>query len=184
MRRNVGLSRLAARRVKVSDKELREEFLRRYDGKLLARHIQVPTLIEAEKIIRMLKQGRDFTRLAYKYSTNPSAKQGGWLPEVGTQTNDTKMSPVLVQVVRSLKKPGDYSGAVQVGTNFHIVRLEKMIPPKNVKFEKVRDELRAVVLLEKTQRLQQQILQELFKKAKIEYVNPTIREKIEQGKNK
>ena len=182
MRRNARLSRLAAQRVKVSDEELREEFLHRYDGKLLARHIQVPTLVEAEKIIRLLKQGQDFTKLAYTHSTNPSAKRGAWLPEIGTQTNNTKMNPVLAQVVRSLKNPGDYSGAIQVGTNFHIVRLEKTIPPKNVKFEKIRDELRAIVLLERTQMLQQEILQELFSKAKIEYVNPNIRKKIEQGK--
>ena len=48
--------------------------------------------------------------------------------------------------------------------------------------EKIRDELREVVLLEKTMMLQQEILQELFRKAKIEYVAPSIREKIEQGK--
>ena len=182
MRRNVGLSLLAGLRAEVSDEELREEFLRRYNGKLSARHIQVPTLADAENILRKLKDGQDFTKLAYKYSTNPSGKRGAWLPEVGTQTAETKMNPVLVQVVRSLKKPRDYSGAVQVGTNFHIIKLEEAIPPKNVKFDSIRDELRAIVLLERTQMLQQEILQELFRKAKIEYVAPTIREKIEQGK--
>jgi foldase protein PrsA len=182
MRRNVGLSRLATLRAKISDEELRQEFLRRYNGTLSSRHIQVPTLAEAENILSKLKEGQDFAKLAYKYSTNPSGKQGAWLPEIGTQATETKVNPVLVQVVRSLKKPGDYSGAVQVGTNFHIVKLEKTIPPKNVKFDNVRDELRAIVLVERTQKLQQEILQELFQKAKIEYVAPSIREKIEQGK--
>ena len=182
MRRNVGLARLALRQAKVSDEELWEEFLRRYNGKLLSRHIQVPTLGEAEKILDKLKDGQDFAKLALKYSTNPSAKRGAWLPEIGTQTTEANMNPVLVQVVRSLEKTGDYSGAVQVGTNFHIIKLEKIIPPKNVKFEDISDELRAIVLLEKTQMLQQKILQELFQKAKIEYVAPSIREKFEQGK--
>ncbi len=182
MRRNVGLTRLAANRAKVSDEELREEFLRRYNAALRSRHIQVPTLVRAEKILKLLKQGQDFTKLAYKYSTNPSAKSGAWLPEIGTQTAEKNMNTVLVQVIRSLQNSGDYSGAVQVGTNFHIVRLEEKIPPKNVKFDDVRDELRAIVLLEKTQRLQREVLGELFQKAKLEYVEPSIRKQVEQGK--
>jgi len=178
MRRNVGLSRLAARLAKVSDEELREEFLRRYNGRLAARHIQVPTLANAENILRKLKEGQDFAKLAYKHSTNPSGKRGGWLPEIATQTTETKLNPVLVEVVRSLEKTGDYSGAIQVGTNFHIVKLEKTIPPENVKFDDIRDELRAIVFLERTQVLQQEILQELLRKAKIEYIDSTIRQKV------
>lgn len=182
MRRNVRLSRLAGLRAKVSDEELQDGFLRRYDGKLSARHIQVPTLADAEKILKLIADGQDFAELAYKYSTNPDGKRGGWLPEISTQTAEHDVNPVLVQVVRSLKKTGDHSGAVQVGTNFHIVKLEKTILPENVKFDDVCDELRTIILLEKIRILQQEILQELFRKAKIEYIDRTISEKIEQGK--
>ncbi|WP_299981201.1 peptidylprolyl isomerase [uncultured Pseudoteredinibacter sp.] len=46
-----------------------------------ARHILLKTEAEAQKIKKLLAQGKDFAQLAKKHSSCPSAKKGGNLGE-------------------------------------------------------------------------------------------------------
>jgi peptidyl-prolyl cis-trans isomerase C len=46
-----------------------------------ARHILVKTVDEANALLKRLKEGEDFDKLARKYSTCPSKKNGGSLGE-------------------------------------------------------------------------------------------------------
>lgn len=48
----------------------------------MARHILVKTKEESEKLKSRLENGEDFSKLAKKYSTCPTAKKGGDLGEV------------------------------------------------------------------------------------------------------
>jgi len=182
MARNVRLSRLAAKKVVVTENDLQEEFFRRYDGKIMVRHIQVPTLSEAQQICRQLKNGTDFVELVRKHSTNPDHKNGGMLPPIGVRTAPKIIPPALLQAARALDKPGDISSPIQVGTNFHILKLEKIVKPAKVKFEDVKLELESVVRDRKTIELQQLILRDLIQNATIEYVNPVIRAKMADAK--
>ncbi|RKY26502.1 MAG: hypothetical protein DRP83_04170 [Planctomycetota bacterium] len=180
--RNVRLGRIAAGQVKVTEEDIQQEFYRRYDGKLKVRHIQVPTLDVAQKVLRELGRGGDFSAIAYKYSTSPSAKTGAWLGKIGTRDAPPGIGPALLAAARAMRKPGEVSDPVQVGTNFHILKLETIIPPTDAKYSEVADELGQAVRYRKIARARQLVLQELINKAKpnIEYVNPIIRSKKEQ----
>lgn len=182
MARNVRLGRIAAEQINVTDADLRKEFYRQYDGKLKVRHIQIPSLLEADNVLRELGKGRDFAETAYKYSTSPSAKDGAWLPNIGTRIASKSIPGALVVAARSLKKPGDQSNPVQVGTNFHILKLEEIIPPKDVKFEDVKNKLRPDVEYRLIMKKRHEILQDLLSssKTKIQYVNPAIKRKSKQ----
>ena len=181
MARNARLARLAAKRVTVTEDDISYEFFTQYDGKYRVRHIQVPDAGEAEKILRKIEAGEDFEQLARKYSTNPSRKTGGWLPDIGPRSAPDIVPPVLRENIRALKKPGQVSNIVQVGTNYHILKLEEIVPPGNVKFEDVKDRLRDIVRDKKIDLLQMKIMQELFRNATIEYINPTIRAQSMRG---
>ncbi len=181
MTRNVRLSRLAAKRIKITDKMLRTAFLQVYDGKLMVRHIQVSTLDKAQAIHKKVSAGGDFAELARKHSTNPTGKEGG-LIEIGIRSPSKELPLTLVKVARTLEKTGDVSNPLQAGTAFHILKLEEILPPKNVKFEDVKAELEQFVREQEIARLQQKILRQLLSKAKTQYVNPVIRAQQEKAK--
>ncbi len=185
MARNVRLARLAQRdpRAKVTDEELRQAFFEEYDGKFKARHIQVPTAEIAQDVMEKARKGADFKQLAFQYSTNPSGKTGGELPVIGPRTAPDTVPTAIVDVIRSMKTPGQVSNIVQVGSNFHVLKLEEVVPPENVKFSEVKGKLRYIVRERNIDRLQPAILKELIDRAKIEYDDPVIRSQVKRGKN-
>lgn len=185
MRRLALLSRLAENdpRVKVTDEDIRRAFFEEYDGKFKVRHVQVPSMVIAQEVLDKAGKGADFAQLAFQYSTNPSAKTGGWLPDIGPRNAPDTVPPVIVEVVRSMKTPGQVSNIVQVGSNFHVLKLEKIISPTEAKFSDVKGKLRFIVREKKIDQLQPIIMQELIDKAQIEYVDPMIRSRIKRGEN-
>ena len=90
-------------------------------------------------------------------------------------TAPKEIPPVLVKVARSLETPGDISDAVQVGSTFHVLKLEEVIPPKDVSFADAKERLKPWVRRQKVERRQQPLLKELIDKAEIKYTNPVIR---------
>ena len=182
MARNVRLRRLAGSEVKITEEELRDEYLQQFDGKLQVRHIQVPTLKAAEDILKQLKAGAEFAELAASYSTNPSGKNGGWLPDIGLRSQPTDIPDAIVDAARAMKVPGEVSNPVQVGTNYHILKLEKVVAPKNVKLDAVRDQLTQIVREKKIYLAQIQMMNYLIQQARkngaIEWVNPALRSQL------
>jgi parvulin-like peptidyl-prolyl isomerase len=181
MRRNVQLTRLAARHVTVSPEELRQAYRLRYGAKWHARHIQVPHLETAQTLLDQVRDGADFAKLAFKHSTNPDAKDGGLMPPITLQDPPSSIPKPIVQAVLAMDRPGAVSNPVQAGTNFHILKLEKVEPPADVEFQDVRAELKADVRDAKIAQLQQQLLQRLIAEAEIVYIDPTLREVMQQG---
>ena len=70
---------------------------------------------------------------------------------------------------------GTISGIVQAGTDFHILKLHKRIPPTAVKYETVEAKLRQELQQEQIEVLQARILSELRRRANVEYVAPVLR---------
>jgi len=173
MRRNVLLGRLAEPRATLSDAELRAEFGEEYGRKVVVRHIQVANLSEAQDVLRRLRAGEDFAKLAASVSKNPSARNGGLLSPIGPKAEG--LPAAMRQAARAMKKVGDISEPVQVGTTFHILRLEEIIEPKDVKFEDVRDRLAAKLRARKIKRLKDRILRELIREAKVEFVDSVLK---------
>ena len=179
MARNVRLGRLAENKIpKITEDEIRKAFFREYDGKIRVRTIRVASYSEAQAIVKRLEKGEQFAKLASKYSTHPSSRDGGLLPDIGTKSKPDIIPPVLARVAREdLKKPGDISDPVVCGAHIYILKLEEIIPPRKVKYDDVKEELRLFLREIKKFDLRQQILHSLIKKSRIEYVNPVIRAK-------
>ncbi len=179
MRRNALLAKLAVNQVQVSEAEIKEAFDQRYERKVEVQHIQTATLADAQTVLRDLASGTEYTALVTKYSIGPSADQAGLLTPFGVK--DTGTPPVLRQVALSMKTVGEVSDPIQVGTAFHLIKLLRIIEPKNVKYQDVRAGLAAEVSKRKAVALQQDILQILIRSGKMQYVNPVLKSQSDQG---
>ncbi|OPX25297.1 MAG: hypothetical protein B1H04_00245 [Planctomycetales bacterium 4484_123] len=173
MRQNALLRKMALPKLSVTDSMLKVEFARRYGEKVEISHIALPSLSEAEKIIRRLKAGEDFAELARKYSTNSAtAAKGGHLPPFSREDGAV---PQAIRDAAFALRPGQVSGIVQAGTNFHVLKLHRRYPSSKVKFEAVKDSLRKEVMARLVERMKVEIIAQLSRSARIEYVNPVLR---------
>ncbi len=174
MWRNAALRKMAANRVEITEAELREEFEEQFGRKVLVRHIQTASLADAQMVLERLKSDEaDFAELARRFSTNASAQEGGLLPPIGVKA--VGLPPAIRDVALSLKRPGEITDPVQVGTTFHILKLERILPPEGADFDDVRDRLAADLREKEIRILQQRVLAELIDQADIEIVNPVLK---------
>ena len=133
---------------------------------------------DRDKILALLKEGKDFSDLARKYSTNTAtAKDNGAL------TPFTRDNPTVPKALRdaafALANPGQVSSVVQVGTDYHVLKLNNRVAPLPADFEKVKDKLRQDLVAALVEKVQIEILSELQRGAKIDFVNPTLRRAAE-----
>lgn len=175
MRRNVLLGKLAGPRATVGEAELRTQFEERYGRKFVVRHIQTASLSDAQNALERLRKGADFAQLARKVSKNRSAATGGLLQPIGPKAPG--LPPPLRKAARSMKTPGEISEPIQVGTTYHVLHLERIIESQNVKFEDIKDSLAEAVRDDKLRALKPQILAELIRLGRVEYVDPILKRK-------
>jgi foldase protein PrsA len=178
MWRNAMLDKLARVDLKVEDAEIRNEFGELYGRKYVVRHIQTASLSEAQEVLDRLRDGENFVKLAKEVSKNPSGAEGGLLPPIGPKAEGLPFA--MREVARSMKEIGEISAPIQTGTAFHILYLEEIIEPQDVDFESVREELADTVYQKKLSLLKQKILADMIRQAKIEYVNPILKEASEK----
>jgi len=176
LHRNVLLAKLAEPGISVTDQQIQEAFEDQYGRKVEVRHIQCDSLTSAQDILKKLNEGADFAELAGKESTNATARDGGLLPPIGARS--AMIPPPIRGAAMALTKVGELSPPVQAGTTFHILRLEKVIEPQNVRLEDVKDKLAAEVKHAAIRKAQQQILLDLIrssqKEGRIQYVDPVL----------
>ena len=179
MRRNALLGKIAGKRLVVTEDDLKEEFGRQYERKVEVQHIQTPTLADAQKVLRELASGEEFTKLVTQLSVGPSAKEGGMLAPFGVK--DTGTPPAIRDAALAMRKIGEVSDPIQIGTAFHVIKLVRVLEPENVKFESVRGTVEAAVRERKLRALQQDILQILLRGARVQYVHPVLKAQAEKG---
>jgi len=180
MRRNALLRKMVAPQVVVSEAMLKVEYDRRYGEKVQISHVQLPTFAEAEKIIALLKAGEDFAALARKHSTNTdTARVDGMISPAFTQANASVPKPIR-DAAFALRRPGEISGVVQVGSEFHVLKLRQRIPAPPADFGKVKEQLRGELRERLTERLQLQLLRDLRTKADVDYINPALRTAVKR----
>ncbi len=127
----------------VTDAALKAKYDRDYAGKpgeeeVHARHILVPTEVEAKQVIAELKKGGDFAAIAKQRSTDPGAAQGG---DLGFFKKG-EMVPEFANAAFGLK-PGQFTETpVKTQYGWHIIRLEERRASVAAAFEQVRDEMR------------------------------------------
>jgi peptidyl-prolyl cis-trans isomerase C len=84
----------------------------------MVRHILVQHKYEAEDILRLLKEGKDFVSLAKKFSVCPSAEDGGNLGNLKGKKLDSDFEEAL-----SILKPGQTSGIIRSKFGYHIIQI-------------------------------------------------------------
>jgi len=139
------IQRLVARRV--TERAVRRRYQR--DRKSLvrekqvrARHILVKTRQAALNVINELRQGKNFARLAQKYSTGPSKTKGG---DLGYFKREQMRAP-FSKAAFALPK-GAYSKApVQTKYGWHVIKVEDIKGAAPPRFEEVRAELEQKML--------------------------------------
>lgn len=174
--RNAILRKLAEPRVKVTDKDLKAQFAEQFGRRVVVRHIQTESLSQAQMVLTKLREPKaDFAQMAWKYSRNRTAKKGGKLPAIGVLT-PPEIPTALRKAALAMEKVGQISQPIQVGSVYHILRLDEIISPSTAKFEAVKDKLRATIRTRRVNMVRQQILRDLLAKAKVVYTHPSLRD--------
>jgi peptidyl-prolyl cis-trans isomerase C len=175
--------------VTVSDAELEAAYQAHPDryrhGELVgARHILIQVPKEAteeqkkqarEKIESLLKEaqaGKDFSELAKNNSDCPSKTRGGDLGYFGKG----RMVPAFETAAFALKE-GEISAVVETQFGFHIIQVYGKKPPGVTPLEEVRRQVEGQVKNEKFQKTVNDYVADLRKKAKVEILDPTLKEK-------
>ena len=113
-----------------------------------------------EEVKKEIDNGADFAETARKYSTCPSAKDGG---DIGFfQRNDFPTSK-FIEAAFSMKV-GEISEPVKMQNGYHIIKITDKEEGKDVKYKDVADIVDRFYLQEKTDEL----MKRLYKKAEIE----------------
>ena len=95
---------------------------------------------KAEDVLKQVKAGGDFAKLAAKYSEDPgSAKSGG---DLGWISKGTMVKP-FEDALFAMQKPGDVSDLVKTQFGYHIIKLEGVRAASVKPFAEVRDQLLA-----------------------------------------
>ena len=102
---------------------------------------------KAEDVLKQIKAGGDFAKLAEKYSDDPgSAKEGGELGWIGRG----RTVPEFEKVAFSLPK-GQTSDLVKSSYGFHIIQVEDKQDAHLKSFAEVKNEITEKVKQEKTE---------------------------------
>lgn len=149
IKRNIFLVKMADKRV--NDTALQVLYKERIGGaadieERHARHILVETEAKAKSLIKKLKGGADFVKLAKENSTGPSAPNGG---DLGYFTQKDMVAE-FADAAFALKKGGVSSKPVQTKFGYHVIKVEDVRKRAKPTFEEAKSaleqELRKTIL--------------------------------------
>lgn len=178
--RNAHLRKLVMSDLKVDEPTLREEFARTYGERVIVRHIQIPTsargaLQEAQAALR---GGTDFAEVAQRFSRNGhTASRGG---EMDPFTFDDDRIPAAMREIAFALKPGEISNVVQTDNFFQILKLERRLPPDNVRYEDVREKVKERLSARVARTKMDALMVELFQKAKINVLDSKLKREYDE----
>jgi len=180
MERNAHLRKAVRQELRINETTLREEFARTHGEKVVVRHIQISLSDSAalNRALDLLSQEKDFAEVARQLSQTPEAAARGG--EMAPFTFADKQIPPALREAAFALRPGEVSAPIRVERRFHILKLERRIPPQNVRFEDVRDEVEGRLLERVVPRQMGQLAQGLFQNAKIRILDPNVRKEYEE----
>ena len=171
-------------KIKVTEKEAKAYYDKNPDlfkspEQIKARHIliQVPKeapdeekkkLIEkAEEVLKKVKAGEDFTKLAADFSDDTGTKSKGG--ELGFFSKGS-MVPAFEQAAFALK-PGEVSDLVETDFGFHVIKVDEKKEAVSEPFETIKEKVTKQVLREKQETKVTEFVEQALKKAKV-MMNP------------
>jgi len=111
--------------------KIRQIFFKKPEGAVSKNAVEE----KAAVIIKRLKDGEDFSALAWIYSDDPSRKIGG---DIGFVTKDL-LTKEFVKVISGMNA-GDYSMPFWTEKGLHIIKVDEIVSAENI--DKVREEIR------------------------------------------
>ncbi len=114
-------------------------------------------------LLKRVKAGEDFAKLAKEHSDDGSKEQGGDLGFF----QQGRMVPAFDKVAFSLK-PGDVSDVVTTEFGYHIIKVVERKPASVVAYDEVKPQILEFLSNQKKQNRGQAFIEEARKKAKIE----------------
>ncbi len=123
-----------------------------------ARHVLVATEGDAQAVLKRLKAGEDFAKVAKDMSKDPGSEGG----DLGWFTKD-RMVPAFADAAFKLQK-GQISDPVKTQFGWHVIQLEDRRPKTFPVFDQVKDQIARYAV----QKAQSELVVELRKTAKIE----------------
>ncbi|MBL7221954.1 MAG: peptidyl-prolyl cis-trans isomerase [Phycisphaerae bacterium] len=181
MRRNALLRKMIGTDFEVPDAAVRAAFDKRHGRMVVVSHIETKSHVAA-KLVKSLAATRNFAVLAKEYSVNPTGRTGGTLPPIGKDTK--QVSPALKQVALAMTKIGEISDPVQVASRFHILKLEKIIEPKKVKYTDDKDKIAAELKEQMIRSAGNRLLEKLSEAADVKFINPSLKTQLQQRADK
>jgi peptidyl-prolyl cis-trans isomerase D len=131
------------------------------DGKTDEKAVEAARM-KAEDVLKQLKAGGDFAKLAEKYSDDPgSAKSGGSLGLIGKG----RTVPEFEKAAFSLPK-GQISDLVKSSFGFHIIRVDDKQEAHMKTLDEVKDQIEPAIKQQKAQRAAENIANALVKQAR------------------
>ena len=131
--------KLVKRTITVTDGELSEAYEEMYGEKYQVRQIVVSLKDDADELLKKIKAGADFAKLANERSIDrPSAAKGGLMDPINKVSNLGKALSVL--------KKGDITEVIKSRNGFHLFLMEGTIPPAETKsYEDALPDLKKIV---------------------------------------
>jgi parvulin-like peptidyl-prolyl isomerase len=180
MERNAHLRKLVEADFQVEEATLREEFARRYGEKVEVRHVQIDATDSRSlhEALDLLSRKVDFADVARRLSVNSQTAPRGGLMEPFS-FRDEQIPAALREVAFSLA-PGEVSAPTLAGKFIHILKLERRIPPADVRFEDVRDEVEQTLRQRVTRQRMNELITRLFQQAQVRVLDKGLRQKYEE----
>ena len=151
-----------------------DEFRQKKEVKL--RHLMVKfsahnnnkeeTFSVAQKIMKRIEKGEDFSTLAKQLSDGPNTENGG----LCTFEEVNELRKDLRDVVYSLKD-NECSKIIESPVGYHIFKVELIKPEKTQEFEEVQDDIYKKLYREETTRLKRQYINSLKQNVFIKVIN-------------
>lgn len=159
----------------IKDAMLTEAFNQLYGEKVQVRHIQCTNLQEIAQARQRLTGGEPFESVARAVSRNArTASLGG---ELAPFTRQSPYPQAFKDAAFGLKNKGDISDPVQADGSYHLIYLEQRIPPKVIKFEDVKESVRADLQEKLVQQLMKERREEMSDRARrtMQVLDPTLK---------
>ena len=118
---------------------------------------------EIDAVLKQVKAGGDFAKLAQQHSQDGSAAQGGDLNYFAKGA----MVPAFDKVAFELK-PGQVSDVVTTPFGYHIIKVVDRKPARTIPFEETSEQIKQYLTVEKKKQHQEAFIEGLKKKSKIE----------------
>lgn len=179
MRRNAHLRKLVEADLDITEATLRAEFARRYGERRVVRHVQI-RVGEAKLLnqaVSDIRNGLDFADVARRLSQNPeSAPKGGELPPFAF--DDAEIPPAMREQAFAMRV-GEVSNPLRTEQAFHILKLERIIPPESERFEDVRAELERTMRARVSQQKMGERMTELFNRVTVNVLDSKLKREYE-----